>query len=406
MDKIHDASRQVLSKYGLTPQEEMLEVYRQKKKFSIGIPLETSMQESRVALAPLSVASLIESGHKVVIQRGAGNEANFSDEKYAGYGATMVDKAEEVFQSDVIVKIAPYTEKEIDLMQPEQVVFSSLHPSSHSKAYFSRIIRKKVVAIAYDMLRDEQNSYPIVRSMSEIAGRSSIMIAAEYLSNFHNGKGEMLGGMTGVKPSEIVILGAGTAGENAARTAQGMGAQVRVFDKSVHRLTRLLNTLNRPVFTSVLQPQVLERVMRSADVMIGAVRMMDDAPMYIVTEDMVKKMKKKSVIVDISIDQGGCVETSHMTNHNNPVYTKHGVVHYCVPNIAARVARTASYAMSNILAPVLLELGESGSVLHFLKNYNGYRNGVYAYNGILTKKLIGDMHDMNSRDIDLLISAM
>ncbi|MEA3446893.1 MAG: alanine dehydrogenase [Bacteroidota bacterium] len=406
MGKNQDASRQVFSKYGLTPQEEMLEVYQQKKKFSIGIPLETSMQEARVPLAPLSVASLIESGHKVVIQRSAGKQAHFTDEKYASYGAIMVDKADEVFQSDVMVKIAPFTEKEIDLMHPEQIVFSSIHASSQSKGYFSRIIRKKVVAIAYDMLKDEQNSYPIVRSMSEIAGRSSIMIAAEYLSNVHNGKGEMLGGMTGVKPSEIVILGAGTAGENAARTAQGMGAQVRIFDKSVHRLTRLLNTLNRPVFTSVLQPQVLERVLRSADVLIGAVRMMDIAPMSIVTEDMVKKMKKNSVIVDISIDQGGCVETSRMTNHNEPVYTKHGIVHYCVPNIAARVGRTASYAMSNILAPVLLELGESGSVLNFLKNYKGYRNGVYAYNGILTKKLIGDMFDMNSRDIDLLISAM
>ncbi|MGC9330742.1 MAG: alanine dehydrogenase [Bacteroidales bacterium] len=406
MKKIQDASRQVLSKYGLTPQEEMLELYQQKKKFCIGIPLETSMQEARVPLAPLSVASLIESGHKVLIQRSAGKQAHFSDEKYASYGANIVDKAEEVFQSDVVVKIAPFTKNEIDLMQPEQIVFSSIHASNQSRDYFLSLIRKKVVAIAYDMLKDAQDCYPIVRSMSEIAGRSSIMIAAEYLSNIHNGKGEMLGGMTGVKPSEIVILGAGTAGENAARAAQGLGAQVKVFDKSVHRLTRLLNTLNRPVFTSVLQPQVLERVLLSADVLIGAVRMMDDDPMYIVTEDMVKKMKKNSVIVDISIDQGGCVETSHVTNHNQPVYTKYGIVHYCVPNIAARVARTASYAMSNILAPVLLELGESGSVLNFLKNYRGYRNGVYAYNGILTKKLIGDMFVMNYRDIDLLISAM
>ncbi|MGM0649021.1 MAG: alanine dehydrogenase [Bacteroidota bacterium] len=406
MNNISDESRQILSQYGLTPQEEMLEVSHQKRKLSIGIPLETTMQESRVPLAPLSVASLIERGHKVIIQRGAGKQAQFTDEKYASYGATMVDKAEEVFQSDVVVKIAPYTEKEIELMRAEQIVFSSIHASSQSKAYFARLIQKKVVALAYDMLKDAQDCYPIVRSMSEIAGRSSIMIAAEYLSNIHNGKGKMLGGMTGVTPSEIVILGAGTAGENAARTAQGMGAQVKVFDKSVHRLTRMVNTLNRPVFTSILQPQVMERALVTADVLIGAVRMFDASFVNIVTEDMVKKMKKNSVIIDISIDQGGCVETSRPTNHEDPIYIQHGIIHYCVPNIAARVSRTASYAMSNILAPVLLELGESGSVLNFLKNHSGYRNGVYAYNGILTKSLIGDMYGLPSRDIDLLISAM
>ncbi len=406
MNNISDASRQILSQYGLTPQEEMLEVSHQKKKISIGIPCETSMQEGRIPLAPLSVGSLIESGHKVVIQRGAGQKAQFTDEKYAEHGATMVDDEREVFQCDVVVKIAPFTEKEIEMMRQGQIVFSSVHASSQTKAYFTKLLQKKVIALAYDMLKDDQDCYPFVRSMSEIAGRSSLMIAAEYLSTIHNGKGKMLGGMTGVTPSEIVILGAGTAGENAARTAQGMGAQVKVFDKSIHRLTRLLNTLNRPVFTSVLQPQVLERVLKSADVLIGAVRLMDASPVSIVSEDMIKNMKKKSVVIDISIDQGGCIETSSPTNHNDPVYIKHGVIHYCVPNIAARVARTASYAMSNILAPVLLELGESGSGLNFLKNYNGYRNGVYAYNGILTKKLIGDMYDLNSRDIDLLISAM
>ncbi len=406
MANINDASKQILSQYGLTPQEEVLEVSRKKKRTSIGIPRETSMQEGRVPLAPLAVESLVESGHKVIIQRGIGKHAHFSDEKYASCGAQMVDEAKEVFQADVIIKVAPYTEKEIQMMRGEQVVFSSLHANTHNKEYFASLLQKKVIAIAFDLLKDEQDSYPIVRSMSEIAGRSSIMIASEYLSNVHSGKGELLGGLTGVSPSEIVIIGAGTAGEYAARAAIAMGAQVKIFDKSVNRLTRLLNTLKHSVFTSILQPQVLERAIKTADVVIGAVRMNDSRPVTIVTEDMVKNMKPDSVIIDISIDQGGCVETSRQTNHNNPTYIKHQVIHYCVPNIASRVARTASYALSNILAPVLLKLGESGSPMIFLKQNYGYRKGVYTYNGILSNRLIGDMYGMYSRDIDLLISAL
>lgn len=406
MNDINDASRQILSQYGLTPQEEVLEISRQKKKFSIGIPRETSMQEGRVPLAPLAVESLVESGHKVIIQRGIGKQAHFPDEKYAEYGATMVDKAEEVFQSDVIIKVAPFTFDEIDMLKEEQIIFSSLHANSHNKEYFARLIQKKVIAFAYDYLMDDHDCFPIVRSMSEIAGRSSIMIAAEYLSNIRNGKGEMLGGMTGVSPSEVVILGAGTAGENAARTALGLGAQIKIFDKSIHKLTRILNNLDKTVFTSILQPQVMERAIASADVVVGAVRMINANPVSIVTEDMVKKMKDNSVIVDISIDQGGCVETSRMTSHKEPVFIKHNVIHYCVPNIAARVARTASYALSNIMAPVLLELSESGSSINFLKSHRGYRRGVYTYNGILSNRLIGEIYGMYSRDIDLMISAL
>lgn len=402
----NEVSRQILSQYGLNPQEEVLEVSRKKKKFSIGIPCESSMQEGRVPLAPLAVESLVESGHKVIIQRNLGKQAHFSDEKYAQYGAEIVENATEVFQCDIIIKVAPFTLEEIDKMKENQVIMSNLHSCIHTKEYFARLIQKRVIAIAYDLLKDELGSYPLVRSMSEIAGRSSILIASEYLSNVNNGKGEMLGGMTGVSPSEIIILGAGTAGEYAARTALGLGAQVKVFDKSVHRLTRLLNTLNRNVSTSILQPQVLERCLRTADVVIGAMRFTRGNSSGIVTEDMVRQMKRHSVIVDISIDQGGCFETSRQTDHKNPIFIKHGVVHYCVPNIPARVARTASYALSNILSPVLLELGNSGSITNYLKNHAGTRHGVYVYNGILSNQQIGDKYDMYSRDINLLLSAM
>jgi alanine dehydrogenase len=406
MGNSNDVSKQILSQYGLTPQEEVLEVSRKKKKYSIGIPFETTMQEGRVPLAPLAVESLIDSGHKVIIQRDIGKQAHFPNEKYAQYGAVIVNNAAEIYQCDIIIKVAPFTLEEIELLKPNQIVISNLHSFNQDKAYFANLLQKKVIAIAYDLLKDEQGSFPIVRSMSEIAGRSSILIASEYLSNVNNGKGEMLGGMTGVSPSEIVILGAGTAGEYAARTALGLGAQVRIFDKSVHRLTRLVNALNLSVYTSVLQPQVLERSLVTADVVIGAMRSSATHGLSIVTEEMVKKMKPHSVIVDISIDQGGCIETSRPTDHKKPVFTKHGVIHYCVPNIAARVARTASYALSNIISPILLEMGETGNITNFLKNRPGVRNGVYVYNGILTNRQIGERMDMYSRDIDLLISAM
>ena len=402
----NEASRQILSQYGLSPQEEVLEVHRKKKKFSIGIPCETSMQEGRVPLAPLSIESLVESGHKIMIQRAAGKHAHFPDEKYAQYGAEICESAAEIFQCDIVIKVAPFTDKELEMMRKNQIVMSNLHSGSHTKSYFTKLIQKRVIAIAYDLLKDEQDCYPIVRSMSEIAGRSSILIASEYLSNVNAGKGEMLGGMIGVSPSEIVILGAGTAGEYAARTALGLGAQVRVFDRSVHRLTRLVNTLNYSISTSILQPQVLERSLKTADVIIGAMRSINTSAAGIVSEEMVSKMKKHSVIVDISIDQGGCFETSRATNHDKPTFIKHGVIHYFVPNIAARVARTASYALSNILSPVLLEMGESGNITGYLKNHRGTCNGVYVYNGILTNQKIGDQFDMYSRDIDLIISAM
>lgn len=406
MSDPNEASRQILSQYGLSPQEEVLDVHRKKKKYSIGIPCETSMQEGRIPLAPLAVESLVESGHTVLIQRGAGAQAHFTDEKYAQYGAKICDSAKEIFQSDIVIKVAPFTMKEIDMMHSNQIVMSNLHSGTHNKEFFAKLIQKRVVAIAYDLLKDEQNCYPIVRSMSEIAGRSSILIASEYLSNVNNGKGEMLGGMIGVSPSEIVILGAGTAGEYAARTALGLGAQVKVFDRSVHRLTRIVNSLNYQISTSILQPQVLERSLKTADVVIGAMRTINTSAVGIITEDMVSKMKKHSVIVDISIDQGGCFETSKATNHKEPTFTKHGVIHYCVPNIASRVARTASYALSNILSPVILEMGGSGDITHYLKSHKGSRHGVYVYNGILTNQDIGDRFDMYSRDIDLIISAM
>ncbi len=404
MSDLQNASQHILSQYGLTPQEELLETHTKKKRYSIGIPCETTMQEGRVPLAPLAVESLVESGHKVIIQKNLGKHSHFSDEKYAAHGAEIVDNPQEIFQCDIILKIAPFTIEEISMMKGNQIIMSNLYPCLRSKEYFTKLIQKRILACAYDLLEDDFGNFPLQRSMSEIAGNTSISTAAEYLSS---NKGELLGGITGVNPSEVVILGAGATGEYAAKAALGLGAQVKVFDKSVHHLTQLVNHLNRNIATSILQPQVLERCLKTADVVIGAMQSMQgNSTQMVVSEEMVKQMKRHSVIIDLCIDQGGCFETSRQTNHNKPTFIKHGVVHYCVPNIQSRVARTASYAISNILSPILLELGETGSIKTFLKNNKGFRQAVYVFNGMLSNQYLGSLYDMYSRDINLLLSAM
>ncbi len=390
----------------LLTQEEKLAVKNPSKRFVIGIPREESSEENRIGLTPLTVDLLVNNGHEVIIQSNAGKAANFYDHQFSEAGALIVENKEEIYsQSDIILKVMPPSEAEIGLMREGQILLSILHVHSKSRDYIQRLIQKRITCIAFEYLKDENNCYPIVRSMSEIAGSTSILIAAEYLSNAHNGKGEMLGGITGVNPSEVVIIGAGTAGEYAARTAMGLGAIVKIFDTSAYKLKRLQNNLGQRIYTSVIHPVVLANALKTADVLIGALRILEDKPQFIVTEEMIKLMKKGSVVVDISIDQGGCIETSRLTTHKNPVFEKHGIVHYCVPNIPSRVARTASYAFSNILAPFLIELGNAGSITQLAKQNSGYRNGIYIYNGILTHQYIGNLFDIQSKPIELLLAA-
>lgn len=388
------------------PQEEMLEVQNTERRFTIGIPCDDSGLEWRIPLAPLAVEQLTAYGFEIIIENDAGRNANFSDTSYADHGALITSEKEAIFKCDIVLKVGPFTVDECKMLKGNQMVITSLHASTQPDEYFHILMQKKLTAIAFEMIQDRYARFPIVRSMSEIAGRSSILIASEYLSNVHKGKGEMLGGITGVSPSEVVILGAGTAGTYAASTALGLGAHVKVFDHSVYRLDRLQQQLGMQVFTSTIQPSVLENALKTADVAIGAMRITNDTNLMLVTEEMVMKMKKNSVIIDISIDQGGCFETSKLTNHKNPVFKKHGVLHYCVPNIPSRVARTATYALSNILAPKLLGFHTSGSINRFLKTYPGMRNGVYIFNGILTNESIGKKIGLFSRDIDLLLAAL
>ncbi|MBE9467931.1 MAG: alanine dehydrogenase [Bacteroidetes bacterium] len=387
------------------PQEEKLEVGEKKKQLIIGVPRDKTLYENRVALAPHAVELLVSNGNNVIVESKAGEGAHFDDITYSEAGAVIVDNIAEVFMSDVVVKVAPFTDDEINLMHSNQIVISSLNAANDDKNYIKKLISKKVTAFAFEYIKDAENCYPIVCSMSEISGTTSILIAAEYLSNVNNGKGEMLGGIAGVSPSDVVIIGAGKAGEFAAKTALALGATVKVFDTSISSLRKLQSDLGKSVFTSILQPKVLLKAMKTADVAIGALFSITGGKQFIVTEDIIKEMKRGSVIVDISIDHGGCFETSKVTNHKNSVFTKYGIVHYCVPNIPSRVARTASYALSNIFGYILLDISESGGVKQVIKNNLGLRNGVYLFNGILTKQEMGEKFNLPSRDIELLLAA-
>jgi alanine dehydrogenase len=401
-----EALKSLAKEAALMPQEEMLEVGKRKKQLFIGIPRETSFQENRVALVPEAVSLLVSNGHRVVVETNAGKKANFQDNEYSEAGAQIAYDSEEVFKADIILKVAPTSDEEVSMMQRKQTLFSALQLSVAPKDTLRKLMNKKVTAIAWDYIKDADNIYPIIRSMGEIAGNTSMLIAAEYLSNVNEGKGLMLGGVAGITPTEVVILGAGTVGEFATRSALGLGASVKVFDNSTYKLRRLQNILGTRVYTSIIQPKVLGKALMRADVVIGALRAPYGRVPCIVTEEMVSNMKDGSVIIDVSIDQGGCFETSEVTNHTNPVFKKHGVTHYCVPNIASRVSRTASYALSNIFTPVLLSIGEEGGVANLVKKDPGFRNGVYIYNGTLTSPNLGEAFNLPYKDIDLLMAAL
>jgi alanine dehydrogenase len=342
----------------------------------------------------------------VKIETKSGENSNFTDNEYSEAGAEICYDPAEIYKCDIIFKVAPPNEEEVEMMTGGQTLISALQLSVQPKEILQKLMQKKITAIAWDYIQDEDGSYPVVRTMGEIAGTTSITIAAELLSNFETGKGVMLGGIAGVQPAEVVILGAGIVGEYAVRAAMGLGASVRLFDSSLSRLRRLQNNLGRRVFTSVLQPKVLAKSIKRADVVIGAVRAPLGRTPCIVTEEMIEEMKPGSVIIDVSIDQGGCVETSRVTNHKNPTFVKHGVVHYCVPNIASRVPRTASFALSNIFAPILLEMGNKGGCKELIKDDKGFRSGVYMYKGTLTSEVLGKVFDLKYKSIELLMLGM
>ncbi|WP_370476207.1 alanine dehydrogenase [Tamlana flava] len=390
------------TKQQLLPQEETLEVFKKKGELFIGIPKETAFQEKRVCLTPDAVYALVSNGHRVLMESGAGEGANFSDRDYSEAGAEITKDTAKVFSCPMILKVEPPSLEQVKLINPQTILISALQLKTQSKKYFETLASKRITALAFEFIRDADGNYPAVKSLSEIAGTASILIASELLSNTESGNGLMFGNISGVPPVEVVILGAGTVGEFAARGAIGLGAGVKVFDNSITKLRRLQSHLGRPIFTSTLQPKNLKKALRRCDVVIGAVRGVNRSPI-VVTESLVQTMKKGAIIIDVSIDMGGCFETSEVTTHNQPTFIKHDVVHYCVPNIPARYPRTSSVSISNIFTPYLLKIAEDGGLENSIRFDRGLKNGLYFYHGILTNKSVAEWFNLDYNDVNLLI---
>ena len=391
--------------FSYVPLEETLEILPKKKDLFIGIPKESSFQENRVALTPEAVSVLVNNGHDVVVEHNAGEGSFYFDSDYSEAGARIVYEKSEVYKATTIIKSAPISEEEVALLQPNQIVISPIHMPFLKKEMIEHLIQKKIIAIAFDSIKDDSGTYPIVRSMSEIAGSSAILTAAKYLNNVHNGKGILLGGISGVPPAKVLILGAGVVGEFAARTALGLGASVMIFDNSIYRLMRLQNNIGRRCPTSVIEPVTLAEELANTDVVVGALKPKNGITPVVVTDEMVSNMKAGSVIVDVSIDRGGCFETSKATTHENPIYKKYDVIHYCVPNMASAVSRTASRAISNVLMPIMMQCADMGGFESLIQAKGGIRNGVYMYKGCVTNAPIAKRFNFKYTDLDLLLAT-
>lgn len=382
----------------LMPKEEKLEVIKKGKQFSIGIPKETSLNERRTCMTPDAVQVLVESGHEIIIESGAGLGSFFTDLQYSESGAKITNDPKEAFSQDLILKINPPTDEEIEYMRPNTYLVSALQINLRDKDYFLKLAEKKVNAIAFEFIVDEYKQLALVRLVGEIAGTVSILYASELLALSN---GLMLGGITGVRPAEVVILGAGIVGEFATKAAIGLGASVRVFDNSLSKLRRLHTLVDSRVPTSIIDPKELKKALRRADVVIGALPRLNMTP--IVTEDMVMKMKKGSVIIDITIDNGKVIETSELTTMEDPYIIKHGVIHCGLPNLTSRMPRTTTKAISNFFLSYILHYDEEGGFENMLVRKNEMKQSLYMYKGRHTKKIICDRFGLTYHDINLLI---
>lgn len=394
-----------MAKASLHPQEQLLEVRKRRHAFFIGLPKEISLQENRISLTPDAVGLLIHNGHDVWVETKAGNGSKFSDKQYSDAGAKIVYSPQEVYQADVILKIEPPTLEEIDLMHAGQTLISALQLGHLKVENLQAMLKKKITSLAYEFIEDKVGGMPIVRAMSEIAGSTVMLIASEYLSTANNGKGVILGGITGVPPTKVVVIGAGTVAEYAVRCSLGLGADVQVFDNHIYKLRRIKHLLGQQIYTSTIDTITLSEALKSADVVVGALRAEKGRARHVITEEMVMQMKTDSLIIDLSIDQGGCVETSDITTLSKPVFRKHGVIHYCVPNVASRVAHTASTALSNIFTPTILRAAEDGGVEAMIFSHKWFMKGVYTYKGGLTNEYVARKFGIKHKDIELLMAA-
>ncbi len=390
---------------GLYTQEKLMPVSQDKHSFFLGLPNEISMQERRITLTPESVRLLVNNGHEIWVETKAGDGSKFSDKDYSDAGAKIVYSPEEVYKADVILKIEPPTMEEIDLMKPGQSLISALQIGNQAPDYIKALNKKSIIALAYEFIEDKVGGMPIIRAMSELAGNTVMSIASECLSAVNGGKGVILGGITGVPPTKVVIIGAGTVAEYAARAGIGLGADIQIFDNHIYKLRRIKQALGTQVYTSTIDTATLAESLKQADVVIGALRAEKGRNRHVVSEEMVAEMKMDSVIIDLSIDQGGCIETSELTSLNKPTFSKYGVIHYGVPNVASRVALTATTALSNIFTPTILRAAEEGGIEEMIFSHNWFMKGVYTYKGSLTNQHIARKFGMKCKDLGLLMAA-
>lgn len=385
--------------------EETLEIPPKPAGMTLGIPREIAFQENRVALTPDAVNLLVNNGHQVVVEHHAGEASHFSDKDYADAGARIVYERAEVFQAPVLVKSAPIIEADLPLLQPQQQIISPIHLAGMTASILEKMMEKRITALSFEHLKDDSDSYPIVRSMSEIAGSAVMLIAAQYLGSANHGKGVLLGGISGIAPTKVIIIGAGIVGEYAARTALALGASVKVFDNDVYKLKRLQNNIGHRLWTSVIEPRLLAKQLKTCEVAVGALSSESGRTPMVVTEEMVSNMRAGSVIIDVSIDRGGCFETAEITSHEKPIFTKYGVIHYCVPNIPSGFSRTASQAISNVLTPLLIEAGQEGGFDNLIWHRVHLRNGIYLFRGALTNFYMSQRFDLKYTDLNLLIAS-
>lgn len=386
------------SEQELMPKEEKLEVVKKGKQFSIGIPKETCLNERRTCMTPDAVQVLVDHGHEIILESGAGEGSFFTDLQYSESGAKITTDPREAFEQDLVLKINPPTEEEIEYLKPNSYLVSALQINLQDQDYFKKLAEKKVNAIAFEFIYDEYQQLSLVRLIGEIAGSISILYASELLALSN---GLMLGGITGVRPTEVVIIGAGIVGEFATKAAIGLGASVKVFDNSLSKLRRLHTLVDSRVPTSIIDPKELRKSLRRADVVIGALPRINQSP--IVSEEMVTMMKKGSVIIDITIDNGKVFETSELTDMENPYTIKHGVIHCGLPNLTSKMPRTTTKAISNFFLSYLLNYDEEGGFENMLIRKNEMKQSLYMYKGRHTKKIICDRFGLTYHDINLLI---
>jgi len=385
--------------------EETLDIKPKGQPLFIGIPKEISFQENRVALTPDAVSVLVNNGHQVMIEHNAGEASHYRDKDYSEAGAKIVYSREDVFKATLLVKSAPVMEEDVPLLQYNQIIISPIHLSAMKSELLEKMMDKKITAISFENLKDDSDTYPIVRSMSEIAGSAVMLIAAQYLSSANHGKGVLLGGISGIAPTKVIILGAGIVGEYAARAALALGASVKVFDNSVYRLKRLQNNIGHRLWTSVIEPRMLAKQLKTCEVAVGALGNENGRTPMVATEEMVSNMRPGSVIIDVSIDRGGCFETSEITTHEHPIFLKYGVIHYCVPNIPSGFARTASHAISNVLMPLIIDAGDSGGFENLIWHKEHLRSGIYLFKGALTNFYLSERFKLKFTDLNLLIAS-